>query len=470
MVNSSKTPTGKAKKGQVTVRIDSGSVKACFPRSYCNKGQIKLATGISLVDGWESKASQLQRRLQIELEDGKLDDGEGNFDLGRYQEILKEYGLQARLRLVKTEIVSDDRLPPKPELSLMEVWDMYCSFRRESLSETVYQLKFRGEYLRAIKKSLDKTGESPLEMRNWLLINYSHSTVKRILSCLSEAYRLAIKQKKVNENLFDGMAEDINTKTKRERVIDQNKEIENDDDVLDKSKAYTWDEAQEILKYIQSDSSRVKHYYNLIKFKFLTGCRTGEAIAIWWVDVEWDKERILLRRNYNNRLKIYKSTKNDTTRMFPMPKNGELWNLLKSIPQGEPNENLFKNKAGKAINSDSLQRVWHGYEGSRNKGIIPELIKQGKVKRYLPCYNTRHTFITHQIFDLGRDAAIVNAWCEHSEEMSRKHYRDIARYATQINPELPVNQHSQQQSELDLLKEQLRNQQELIDKLLQDKQ
>ncbi|WP_174712090.1 site-specific integrase [Nostoc sp. TCL240-02] len=467
MVNSSKTPTGKAKKGQIVIRPDSGSIKACFPRTHFpgEPNQVKKATGISNIDGWQDKATSLQQRLQIEMEDWKLTNPDGTFNENKYREILVDKKLRPDLKIVES---TNNQLPPKPELSLMEVWDMYCSFRRESLAETVYQLKFKGEYLRAIKKSLDEVGECPLEMRNWLLGNYSHSTVKRILSCLSEAYRLAIKQKMVNQNLFDGMAEDINTKKKSERIIDQNKEIESDDDVLDKSKAYTWDEAQEILKYIQSNDSRVKHYYNLIKFKFLTGCRTGEAIAIWWTDIDWGRERIIFRRNYNNRLKIYKSTKNDTTRMFPMPKDGELWQLLKSIPQGEPNENLFKNKAGKAINTDSLQRVWHGYEASRNKGIIPELIKQGKVKKYLPCYNTRHTFITHQIFDLGRDAAIVNAWCEHSEEMSAKHYRDIAKYATQTNPELPASQQVQQQSELDLLKEELRKQQELIDKLLQD--
>ncbi|MCW5316161.1 tyrosine-type recombinase/integrase [Nostoc sp. KVJ3] len=471
MVNSSKTPTGKAKKGQVTVRVDSGSVKACFPRPHFpgEPSQVKIATGISNVDGWQAEADKLKRRLQLETEEGKLSLPGGKFNRKRYFEILVEYKLKPDLKIVESAVISDGQLPPKPELSVMEIWDIYCSFRRESLSETVYQLKFKGEYLRAIKKSADEVGEHPLEMRNWLLGNYSHSTVKRILSCLAEAYRLAVKQKMVGQNLFDGMSEDINAKGKRNRIIDQSKEIESDDDVLDKSKAYTWNEAQEILKYIQDDSNRVKHYYNLIKFKFLTGCRTGEAIALWWCDIEWERERILLRRNYNNRLKIYKSTKNDTVRMFPMPGDGELWNLLKSISQGEPNENIFKNKAGKPINADSLQRVWHGYEASRNKGIIPELIKQGKVKKYLPCYNTRHTFITHQIFDLGRDAAIVNTWCEHSEEMSKKHYRDIEKYATQINPELPANQQVKQQSELDALKEQLRKQQETIDKLLEEK-
>jgi hypothetical protein len=63
MVNSAKTPTGKTKKGQVTVRPDSGSIKACFPRSYFADGkQVKLGTGIN-PDDWEATATKLQRRL-----------------------------------------------------------------------------------------------------------------------------------------------------------------------------------------------------------------------------------------------------------------------------------------------------------------------------------------------------------------------------------------------------------------------
>lgn len=85
MVNSSKTPTGKVKKGQVAVREDSGSVKACFPRThFADEKQVKLATGISLVDGWEAKAAQLQRRLQLELDEGKLGKPDGTFSKDRY--------------------------------------------------------------------------------------------------------------------------------------------------------------------------------------------------------------------------------------------------------------------------------------------------------------------------------------------------------------------------------------------------
>ncbi|MEH2029144.1 MAG: hypothetical protein V7K67_05605 [Nostoc sp.] len=74
MVNSSKTPTGKAKKGLVTIRPDAGCIKACFPRAPFpgEKNQVKKAVGIPLVDGWEGKVSQLQSRLQLELDEGKL--------------------------------------------------------------------------------------------------------------------------------------------------------------------------------------------------------------------------------------------------------------------------------------------------------------------------------------------------------------------------------------------------------------
>ncbi|MEH2326515.1 MAG: hypothetical protein V7K32_23720 [Nostoc sp.] len=55
IVNSGKTPTGKARKGLVTIRTDGGCVKACFPRSPFpgENNQVKKATGIPLVDGWD---------------------------------------------------------------------------------------------------------------------------------------------------------------------------------------------------------------------------------------------------------------------------------------------------------------------------------------------------------------------------------------------------------------------------------
>ncbi|MDF5707752.1 MAG: site-specific integrase [Nostoc sp. S4] len=467
MVNSSKTPTGKAKKGQVTVRPDGTSIKACFPRSYFADGkQVKLGTGIN-PDDWKATASKLERRLQLELEEGKLDDGHGHFNLGRYQEILEEYGLRAKLRLVKSAETSDDQLPPKPEMSLMEVWGMYCEYRKNDLRESVYEGKYQGRYRNFIESAIEATkSEDPLKIRNWLTENRSLKTVKLVLSNLEKAYQLGMKQKLLSHNPFEGMAEEIVNKGAKGKTQDE-VDIENDDDVLDRGKAYTWDEAQIILEYVQE---KYPHWYNYLKFKFLTGCRTGEGIALMWCDVEWDKERVLIRRTYDRITKKFYPLKNDNTykgeliRKFPIPKNGELWNLLKTIPQGKDNEIVFKSKLGKIIDDTNFSQAWRGRKNFNRKGIITQLVEAERLNKYLSPYNTRHTFITHAIFDLGIDEKVVAKWCGHTIDVSNKHYQDIAIFAERINPEIP-----QQQSELDLLKEQLRQQQELINKLLQDK-
>ncbi len=462
MVNSVKTPTGKAKKGQVVVRVDSGSVKACFPRNYFEDGkQIKKATAIPMTDGWEIKAGQLQRRLQLELEEGKLDDGHGNFNEIRYQAILKEYGLQASLRTSKLVVVSSDEIPPKPQLSLLEVWDMYCEYRKPGLRESMYQNMYQGQYKNYLESAIEATkSEDPLKIRNWLVENRSWAIVKQVLSNLSKAHQLGVRSKLLTHNPYDGLTDEITTKGAKGKKQD---EIEDDNDVLDQSKAYTWDEVQIILEYTKT---KYLHWHNFIKFKFLTGCRTGEAIAFMFQDIEWNKERILIRRTYDRKTKKFYPLKNDRSykgeecRRFPMPKDGELWNLLKSVSQGEDNEVVFKNKSEKMIGQTYFNEAWKGRQDRRNKGIIPSLIEQGKLTKYLSPYNTRHTFITHAVFDLGIDEKIVSKWCGHHIDVSNKHYQDVAIFAERVNPEVP------QQTELDILKEQLRQQQELINELL----
>ncbi|MEH2363981.1 site-specific integrase [Nostoc sp.] len=474
MTNSAKTPTGKAKKGLVTIRPDAGCIKACFPRSPFpgEKGQVKRTTGIPEVKGWEGKASQLQSRLQIELDEGKLASPGGMFNLKRFNEILVEYKLRPDLKIVESAATSDGQLPPKPQLSLMEVWDMHCEYKRQGLRESNFEKMFQGNYRNFLESAIEATkSEDALKIRNWLVENRNHKTVKAVLSNLSKAYRLGMKNKLLTHDPFEGMAEEIvseGAKGKTQGEI----EADNDDDVLDKTKAYTWNEAQIILEYVQANCL---HWYNYLKFKFLTGCRTSEGIAFMWCDIEWDKERVLIRRTYDRGTKKFYPLKNDrtykgqATRKFPMPKDEELWNFLKSIPQGKTQgEIVFKSKRGKIIDFSTFGTAWRGREKSRGqKGIITNLIEQGKLTKYLKPYNTRHTFITHAVYDLGIDEKFVSNWCGHDLQVSNKHYQDVAIFASKINPHLPAT--TTQQSEIDLLREQMKQQQELINKLLQDR-
>ncbi|BAY21927.1 phage integrase [Calothrix sp. NIES-2100] len=463
MTSSAKTPTGKTSKGKVAIYIEKGRIKARLPRQYFGGKQPRPALGMEANEANMAKAQRIAERMTMDLEDGCFD------------ETLVKYGIVSELEIKKGATTANDQLPPKPELSLLEVWDMFCEYKKKKLRESVYNNFFQGQYKSFLKSAIEATkSEDALKIRNWLVENRNQKTVKDLLSNLSKAYQLGMKSKLLSHNPYDGMAEEIGRVGARGKA--QN-EIETDNDTTDKSKAYTWDEVQIIFEYIQS-TQNIAHWYNFIKFKFLTGCRTGEVVGLRWNDVKWDEEKVYIRFTYDRRTKKFYPLKNDRTykgdevRKFPMPKDGELWNLLKSIPQGEPSDVVFKSKRGTIIDDTAFRRAWMGNKKQKYKGIIPELISQGKLTKYLSPYNTRHTFINHAIHDLGIPEKIVCYMCGHKPDVSNKHYQDEAIFMKGINPEIPFSQQQfsevqidNQQSRIEALEAQNRELMEMVRKL-----
>lgn len=471
-MDSNKTPTGKAFKGSLGLMAEKGRIKVNFPRQYFGGQQLRKGIGLpDTKEGW-AKAELVKAQLELELKMGKLDDGSGRFNELRFQQILQEHGLTAKLRIVKGGITATEP-PGKPNFSIMEAWDIYCEYKKPKLEKTTYELMYRGRYLNFLKSAIDAVGEDALEIRAWLLENRNAETVKKILSALDDAYQLLMSQGKISHNPFLRLADDIDISKREKEINPENYKKGDDEDLINRSKAFTWDEAEVIMEYFQNHS-KLCHWYPYVAFKFLTGCRTGEAAGLWWDDIKWDKEWVVIRRTYSDACRIFKETKNNTVRRFPMPKDGRLWNLLKSLPQGEPSEVVFETKTGKRILSTNFNRLWLGYEPLNRKGVIPELIEQGLVNKYLSPYNTRHTFITHAIFDLGVPPEYVNMWCEHSEDISKVHYRDTERYAMGFKFEAgskpspkeddPLLERLQRENQE--LKGLLKNQQEQIERLI----
>jgi integrase len=343
------------------------------------------------------------------------------------------------------------------------------------LRESYHKKFFQGQYKNYLKSAIEATkSEDAIKIRNWLVENRSLNHVKRLISHLSNAHQLLIRQKLISHNPYEGMFEEIGNIGAKGKTQD---ELETDNNTTDESKTYTWLEAQTILEYIENNS-RIKHWYPLVKFKFLTGCRAGEAIALRWINIDWDNEKVLIRRTYDRRTKKFYPLKNDKTykgeevRRFPMPKDGELWSLLKSIPQGELSDVVLKSKTGKIIDDVVFHETWNGRPSHKKKGIIPELIKQGKLTKYLPPYNTRHTFINHAIHDLGIPEKIVCYMCGHKPDISNKHYQDEAIFMNGINPEILFSQQQfglqvmdNQKSEIELLREQNEQLRKLLEQI-----
>lgn len=366
-------------------------------RTFFGTNQKRIATGLSICNENLGKVEQTCLQMHYDILGN-------NFDA-----TLIKYGLGKQTQLTVVEGI-------KKKMSLLELYDWYCESRKGILSETHLEVHLKRDFRKVIVKVINVVGENDaIAIRQYLIENISLNVTRDILSHLDRAHQLGIKHKGITNNPFAGMAEEINVNKQKKQ---DNYDNENEDS--DK-RAFTIDEMNAIIEAFES-SNRVQHYAPIIKLLFWTGCRTSEAIALKWRDIKWDNELITFRRTYNHILKIFKPTKTATIRFFPMPKDGELWNILKSIPEGNPDDTIFKSKQGKIIIIKTLQNLWTGRTPKTRLGIIPMLVKQGKIKGYLKLYATRHTFVSIQVNVFGIPPEVIAQWCGHDEKVSKKSY------------------------------------------------
>ncbi len=462
MNSGDKTPTGRASKGEASVFSFKGRLKANLPRQYFEGEQKKISLGLKDTPENIAVAERIVKRMTMDLQDGC-------FDI-----TLEKYLGKAKLTVVasSTPVLGDSQLPPKVSVSVLEVWGMYLEYMKPPrTADTTYYNSYCKAYTKNFESAVSAVGEKPTDIRTWLLSNRSKSTARRVLSFISRAYELAVNQGTVVSNPFFCLLADLDIRDKS-KIANKEDEQESEDDFTDKTKAYTWNEAMTILDFVQN-TKKISYWYPYLAFKFLTGCRTGEASGFKWKDVKWDVNEIWIRRGYCWKLKQFITSKNDSVRRIPMPVGSDLWVLLKSVPEGQPDEVVFKSRKSKTIHPIVFAHAWGQTQTGRTKGFIIQLIEQGKISKYLPPYNTRHTFITHQIYDLGIPSYVVSAWCEHSTDVSKKHYQDSERYAMQYTPNsAPVVEKSELallQEQNALLQEQMKAMQEMMEKLKSEK-
>lgn len=70
-------------------------------------------------------------------------------------------------------------------------------------------------------------------------------------------------------------------------------------------------------------------------------------------------------------------------------------------PNAKPDVPVFVNTRGKRITTDAITNCWYGKTNRKgySPGIVMQLAQEGKIRRYLKPYCTRHTLITAAIFE-----------------------------------------------------------------------
>ena len=183
---------------------------------------------------------------------------------------------------------------------------------------------------------------------------------------------------------------------------------------------FTLEEIRTIIAGFEKDKYYA-HYLGYVRFLFMTGCRTSEAIGLQWKHISKNCSEITFMeasvRKDTGTGRLRKSTKTNRTRKFPC--NKELQKLLRSIRPKDYNldQLVFPSPSGKSMDATNfLNRPWTKVLG-----------KCGMTKEnglYRCQYNTRHTFISHMLAK-GMSVVEVAKLTGHDPKVLLDHYADV---------------------------------------------
>lgn len=244
--------------------------------------------------------------------------------------------------------------------SLLPIWDSWV----ETLDLSPAT---KADHYEMIRRMITKANAKATET-SWLLeSNIAPSTFNKRLGYLKSCGKWAVSAGKLTSNPFEAVKSRKTTKSK--------------------PKPFT---VKEIRAIIAAFDQSFSHYGAFVRFLFMTGVRTSEAIGLRWKHVDFEREEIIIceslskDRTGNGYKRIRKSTKTGNIRHLRL--NPELAQLLKDIcPKNfSPDDLVFLSSKGCVIDAGNFREDWK------------EVLERLKIQYRKP-YTTRHTLLSHAI-------------------------------------------------------------------------
>lgn len=371
----SKTPTGRASKGSVSILNSNDRLQLRFryrgKRYYISTGLADTPNKRKLA---ELKASEIEKDILCE----------------RLDLTLEKYQPQSALSTI-TPVIPIKK--PKPNLN--ELWDKYSEFKKPQISPSTYVKDFakhRNHIAKLPTRSLDEASA----IRDYLLANLTPDAAKRCLIQFKACCNWAMEEGLIDTNPFAAMK------------IKTSKGATEEQDVNPFSK-----EERDLIIHTFASARHYSHYTHYVRFLFFTGCRPSEAIGLKWKHITNNvvqfRESVVVSEDG---LVLKEGLKTQRKRDFPI--NSELKAILDEIKPTEPNAEalIFTSPKGKFIDHHNFSnRAW---KSMLAKCCIP----------YRKSYQTRHTFISLCV-ESHINSTAIRRWTGTSAKMIDNHYGTI---------------------------------------------
>jgi integrase len=148
-------------------------------------------------------------------------------------------------------------------------------------------------------------------------------------------------------------------------------------------------------------------YRQIFIFLFESGCRHGEARALHWQDIDFDKEVITIRNNFSG--KVLTTPKDGEERKIPL--TTALRAVLLSQPRTLRSDFVFT-LAGKPYYESSIGKIWRS------------ACKLVGVKGVTPYAGTRHSFAS-RLVNKGKSLEIIGEILGHSDIRTTRKYAHV---------------------------------------------
>ena len=217
--------------------------------------------------------------------------------------------------------------------------------------------------------------------------DFSNKYIKTIIMPLQSALEQAV----INEYIYKNVSLKINIPQKDTYVRD----------------ILTIEEQTEFIK-----AAKYNEYGDLFILILSTGLRIGEAVALTWDDIDFDKKTL----NINKTAIMRKNSKTDINNSTNSPKTKS---SIRTIPLNDDLIKLFKKKqTNSERNTNNLlftgRRNKKAYLGRRTISYyLNLLLKYANINKNITCHSLRHTFATRGL-EAGVDMKIMQEFMGHS--------------------------------------------------------
>jgi len=353
-------------KGSVGVESNNGRLRLRLPRQVYGGQQKFLYLG--LADSKDNRRLAQAKAAQIE----------SDIVLERFDPTLHKYKPYEPRQKASGELLCD-------------LWQQYTLFKSKTLAPSSLRdfKKIENHIQRLPAQSLEKAKA----ITNYLLDNSSPDTARRVIMQLNACCEWAVERGIILTNPFKGTRLD---KISSGRSINP----------------FTVEERDLIIERFEKEPQH-QAYASFVRFLFLTGCRTSEAVGLQWKHINPSVSVILFQDAVVEGQRQGR-TKTGKIRRFPI--NRTLKELLVTIQPSSPKPEspIFTDSVGGLVRPNNfLRRHWH------------PVVKSLPIP-YRPQYNTRHTFIT-LCLDEKIPIAQVAAWVGNSPRVILDHYAGLTR-------------------------------------------